>query len=204
MNFCIIILSLWSIYSDSTKVNILPSIDQSWFIQKANDYNSIINFDGLPINPSFIQIVNIGNRKYISLPILISDHNLEPKVQSRLFNPTYWYNYDHAVSFGRPSLWHLKEGQKTIYSIIIDPRQEGDIGIGLVFVKNVGNNTLIVFLKDMNGLILFATSGEFIRKDSIIGMGYIKPLEIEMQNQIQNKYQPLWNINPIDFFLFGQ
>lgn len=204
MSILIIIFTTIIGANDSTNVHFLPSIELNNHLHSDSENNVPFIFEGLPINPSFIQIVNVGNRKMISLPILINESNLKSDIDSKLFNPRYWREIDNAIEFGRPSLWFLPVGSKTIYSIVIDPRSENDIGIGLVFVKNLGNDIYEVFMTDFNGVYLFAAVGIFKRLDEEYGVGYIEPSNSELQLVTQNKYQPIWKIEPKDFFLFGQ
>lgn len=165
MLFLIIIFTSIIGANDSTNVHLLPSIEFNNHLHSSSEKNVPVIFEGLPINPSFIQIVNVGNRKMISLPILINESNLKIEITSKLFNPRHWREIENAIEFGRPSLWFLPVGSKTIYSIVIDPRSENDIGIGLVFVKNLGNDIYEVLMTDLNGVYLFAAAGIFKRLD---------------------------------------
>lgn len=151
----------------------------------------------LPLSLDGISVGYVGSEKVLYLPVVMREPELPVDIEARTLDPMDWDEQRVATrDLGRRSLYFVEPGRSMLYGVVVDPggMTRRDVGVGLVVVRRIDEETYDVLLQSHDRGVLAAARGRIEKIDPSVGHGTLRP--VQNHEPVRKKYGAAWNLEP--------
>lgn len=151
----------------------------------------------LPLSLDAVSVAYVGTKKVLYLPVVMDEPRLPVDVEALTLDPMDWGEQRVASrKLGRRSLYFVEPGRSMLYGVVIDPTdmRPADVGVGLVVVRRIDEETYDVLIQSNGREVLAAARGKLDELDPSVGHGTLRPAPD--QARVREKYDAAWGLAP--------